>query len=98
MATIDRDDLRREKAEELEWSLNPIKKAILDLLGDELTEAKYRKLTKEQIIEITERRLNEATLGNVNMGLTRRKRSLISRMKSRKTIKEVILVLGEYLI
>ena len=97
MNTVGKEYFENEKKEELEWDLNPVKKAVLLLLENELREENYRKLSLNEVIQVTERTFTSRGLfekGRESRPATR----VLNKMKKVKTRDEAILVLGDYLL
>lgn len=97
MKTVGKEYFENERKEALEWDLNPVKKAILILFENELREENYRTLSRDEVIQITERTFKRRGLFEVGKE-SRSAMRVLAKMKKSKTHDEAMIVLGEYLL
>lgn len=94
---IDRDDLREQHKESIEWDIDPVKRAVIELLGSSLNDESYRKLSKEEVVSIVERTFQEKGFlqqSRESVVATR----LLRRLNKAASCNDAILVLGEYIL
>lgn len=96
MKTVGVDKLREEKKEASDWDLNPLKKTILELFGDKLSDENYRKITLERMI--TETEFGFRSIMEKDSTQSKIAKRLISKMKRSKTKEDALMALGEYLL
>lgn len=97
MKTVGKDDFLKEKQEALEWTLNPVKVTVLELLQSDLNEENYRKLTKEDVINIIKQKFEEKGFYAVGKESVQAGR-VVNKLKKTKTRDEAILALGDYIL
>lgn len=90
------DDLKREQDEEFEWQTNPIKRAILLLFRDELTDTKYRKHSVAEIHDIASSAFqNGGALAGRHHTTAQR---LLRKVQKAASPDQAVLALGDYLL
>jgi hypothetical protein len=98
MPTIGREGLKKEREEELDWELNPIKRAIQHIFQHHLSEDQYRKVKPDEAKQIVENQLKEQGVLVESSKSYANANRLLRKIKSKRTTVDVVLELGEYLI